>query len=140
MPKSFHLEILTPEKKFFPNENFPSDEVQSLVFMTPVGEIGILAGHVASVAAVASGSIRFLTEEGWQEAAISGGFAEITGTHVVVMADAVEWPQDISLARAEDARRRAEERLQTQLGEIELARTQAALQRALARLKTVNKS
>ena len=62
------------------------------------------------------------------------GFAEILQDEVVIMAEIIEWPEEIDLNRAEDAKERAEERLQSKTPETDILRAQTALQRALARI------
>ena len=128
MDKTFQLEIATPEKEFF------TGPVESLVLTAIDGEMGVLAGHVPMVVPLASGAMRIKTEAGWREAAVIGGFARISPDYVIVFADTAEWPEDIEESRALDAKRRAEERLQTKQSEIEYLRSRVALERALARL------
>ncbi len=132
MDKLFQLEIATPEKEFF------TGPVESLVINTIDGEMGVLAGHVPMVVALASGAMQMKTKTGWREAAVIGGFARISPDYVIVFADTAEWPEDIEESRALDAKRRAEERLLVRQSEIEYVRSRVALERALARL-TVKK-
>jgi len=133
MAEQFILNISTPEKVFY------SGDVESLVIATTDGEMGVLPGHVLTVVALDIAPIRFRAGDEWHEAAISGGFAQIKGDHVDILADAAEWPEDIEVNRALEAKRRAEERLQSQLNEVEYIRSQLAKKRALARLAVVNR-
>ncbi len=133
MATPYKLDIVTPEKHFF------EGEVTALSAVTIDGEIGVLARHVPGVLAIAPSPIKFETESGWRTAAISGGFALISMEGVTVLADAIEWPEDIEVARAEEAKKRAEERLVSKMSEIDHLRAQVALQRALMRLKVANK-
>lgn len=130
MASTFNLEIVTPERKFF------SGPVEMVNLKTPDGEIGILSGHMPMVIAVGIGPIRFKKDNGeWLEAVLSEGFMEITQDKTVILTDTAEWPDEIDINRAEEAKKRAEERLQRQLSELEYIRSQGSLARALARLK-----
>lgn len=133
MASTFSLEILTPERVFF------SDNAEMIIVPTPQGELGILAGHVPLVAAVAVGTSRIKKESGeWVDAVLTEGFMEVNQEKVVIIADAAEWPYEIDANRAEAARLRAEERLAIKKSEEEYAKSQAALARAMARLKTTS--
>ena len=69
--------------------------------------------------------------------AVSGGFAEVGPTHVTILAESAERPDEIDVARARAARERAEQRLRPQAGEeIDAARATRALARAQGRLQT----
>jgi F-type H+-transporting ATPase subunit epsilon len=131
---TFKLEIMTPERVFY------SDNVEMVIVATPQGELGILAGHMPLVAAIAVGSGRIKKENGeWVEAILTEGFMEVKQDRVVIIADTAEWPHEIDANRAEAARKRAEERLAIKRSEEEYARSQAALARAMARLKVTSK-
>jgi len=71
--------------------------------------------------------------------AISGGFLEVRPDRVIVLADTAERDEEIDLARAEEAKRRAEERLSERVPEADVGRAEAALRRSLARLKVAEK-
>jgi F-type H+-transporting ATPase subunit epsilon len=127
---TFKLEIWTPEKVFF------SDNIEMIVVRTSQGEMGILAGHVPVVAAVAVGTCRIRKENGeWVEAVLTEGFMEVKQEEVIIITDTADWPHEIDANRAEAARKRAEERLAMKQSEEDYAKSQAALSRALARLK-----
>jgi F-type H+-transporting ATPase subunit epsilon len=127
---TFKLEIVTPERVFL------SDDVEMLVVKTPQGEMGVLAGHIPLVAAVAVGTCRITKKTGEVvDAVLTEGFMEIKQEKTIVFTDTAEWPEEIDANRAEAARKRAEERLAMKQSEVEYVRTQAALARAMARLK-----
>lgn len=128
MADTFMLHVDTPERKFY------HGPVESLVITSSDGEIGILPGHLSMVVAMATAPARLLVNGNWLVAAISGGFASIKPDKVVILADTAEWPGDIEENRAIEAKKRAEERLQTRLSEIEFMRSRVALDRALTRL------
>lgn len=134
MALTFKLEILTPERTFY------SDNVEMIIVTTPQGDIGILAGHMPLVAAVAVGRGRIKKENGeWVEAVLTEGFMEVKPDKVIIIADTAEWPHEIDANRAEAARMRAEERLALRKSEEEYTRSQAALARAMARLKATSR-
>lgn len=129
MANTFYLEIVTPDRKFF------SGDVEMVILKTPDGEMGILKEHTPMVVAVAIGPIRIKKDGDWLEAVLSEGFMEIRQDKTVILADTAEWPNEIDVNRAKAAQERARERLQSQLSRVEYMRSQAALQRALTRLK-----
>ena len=128
----YTLHILTPEKVFF------EDTVESVVLPTIDGEIGVWSSHALTVVALDTAAIRIKTKSGWREAAISGGFAEIKGTEVIVLADTAEWPEEIEINRALEDKRRAEERIFANKSDMEFLQSQVALKRALTRIKVAN--
>ena len=71
--------------------------------------------------------------------AITGGFLEVRPDRVIVLADAAERAEEIDASRAEEAKRRAQERLKEHLPEVDVTRAEAALRRALARLEVVQR-
>ena len=132
--KLFHLEIVTPNRVFY------SDKVEMVVVREFDGEVGILKNHIPIVIAVDSGSIRILEEDGeWVDAAVSEGFMEIKQDSSVMLCDTAEWPDEIDERRALESKMRAEEKLRSKLSKIEYLKTQAALSRAIARLKAKKK-
>jgi F-type H+-transporting ATPase subunit epsilon len=83
--------------------------------------------------------MRILRSGGEEVMAITGGFLEVRNDRVVVLADAAERVDEIDVARAEAARRKAEETLREKTELADLAQTQAALMRALARLRVAER-
>lgn len=131
--ETFNLIISTPQRLFY------SGEAEQIILTSTEGEMGILPGHVPVVVAIESSPIRIKTAEGWREAALSDGFAQIRGDEVAIIADTAEWPEEIEFNRAVEAKARAEERITHKHSEIEYLRSQVALKRALARLKVTHK-
>lgn len=126
----FTLRVLTPDKRFWDGPAY------QIVFSTTEGSMGVMAGHAATIAAVAEGTLAIYDAENHSRvAAISQGFAEIRGSLVELFVDSVEWADEIDTARAAEALRRAEERLRHKLSRVEYLRTQTAVARASARLK-----
>ena len=129
----FKLRIITPDRTFF------DGDVSMVEFNTTEGEVGILKGHIPLTVVIAPGIITITDESGVREAALHAGFAEVLQDGVVIMAEIIEWPQEIDLERAKEARDRAEERLRTKTPETDIARAETALQRAVARINVFNK-
>jgi F-type H+-transporting ATPase subunit epsilon len=125
------LEIVTAEGVVF------SDDVEVVVAPGIEGQLGILPHHAPLMTMLLPGELR--VRKGGEEffLAISGGFLEVRPDRVIVLADAAERAEDIDIARAEAAKRRAEERLTHPSTEVDMARAEAALRRSLARLKVV---
>lgn len=129
----FKLRIITPDRTFY------EGEVSMVEFNTSEGEIGVLKGHIPITVVVAPGILTITEETGRKLAALHSGFAEILQDSVVIMAEIIEWPEEIDVSRAQDARERAEERLRTKTPETDVVRAETALQRALARIYVIDK-
>lgn len=129
MASTFYLEILSPEHPFF------AGKAETLVFPSLDGLYGILPRHEPMVAAVMAGELKFVVDGVWHYAAVGEGFVEILPDHVVLLADFAELPEEIDVKRAAEAKARAEERMRQHNSKLEYHYTQAAMSRALARLK-----
>ena len=128
----FSLKIITPDRMFY------EGQVSMVEFNTTEGEIGIYKKHVPTTVIISPGILTITETDGTKEAALHAGFAEILQDEVVIMAEIVEWPEEIDLKRAEAARERAEERLRSKTPETDVLRAETALQRALARIHVIN--
>ncbi len=127
----FSLKIITPDRVFY------EGSVSMVEFNTTEGEIGIYKKHVPTTVIVSPGILTITEEEGVREAALHAGFAEILQDEVVILAEIVEWPEEIDISRAQAAKERAEERLRTKTPETDILRAETALQRALARIHVI---
>ena len=130
--RNFELKIITPDRVFY------EGEAVMVEFNTTEGEIGIYKHHIPMTVIIKPG-ILTITEENdeTREAALHAGFVEILPDKVTIMAEIIEWPQEIDLDRAEAAKERAEERLSQKTNETDVARAETALQRAMARIEIV---
>ncbi|HBC99202.1 MAG TPA: ATP synthase F1 subunit epsilon [Lachnoclostridium sp.] len=128
MADLFKLQIITPERRFY------EGEASMVELTTTEGDIGVYRNHIPMTAIVAPGVLKIHEEGGVKNAALMSGFIEILPEKIVVMAEVVEWPDEIDENRAEEAKIRAERRLKEQSGKIDNARAEAALRRALIRL------
>ena len=126
----FELEIITPDRVFY------KDQVTMVEFNTTEGEIGIYPGHIPLTVIVKPGVLTITGEEK-KEAALYTGFATILQDKVTIMAETVEWPEEIDLRRAEAAKERAETRLREGKTDTDIARAETALLRAMARINTI---
>jgi len=128
------FEIVTAERVVY------SDEVDVVVAPGIQGQLGILPHHAPLMTTLQPGEL--LVRKGTEEQSIfvSGGFLEVRGDKVVVLADTAERAEEIDIARAEAAKRRALERIGMPPAEVDHARTQAALLRSLMRIKVAEKS
>ena len=129
--KSFQLRIITPDRVFY------EGEVEMVEFNTTEGEIGVLPGHIPLTVIVKPGILNIYEAEGEKQAALHSGFAEILPERVTILAEIVEWPEEIDAQRAEAALQRAEERLRSRTPETDVARAETALQRAVARIEVL---
>ncbi len=127
----FKLRIITPDRVFY------EGEVSMVEFNTTEGEIGIYKKHVPTTVIISPGILTITEEEETREAALHAGFAEILQDEVVILAEIIEWPEEIDLERAEASKARAEERLRSKTPETDLMRVQTSLQRALARIHVI---
>ncbi len=128
---SFLLRIITPDRIFYENQ------VKMVEFNTTEGEIGVLPGHIPLTVIIKPGILNITEGEGDKEAALHAGFAEILPEQVTILAEIIEWPEEIDEERAEAARERAEERLRSRTPETDIARAETALQRAMARINVL---
>lgn len=126
------LDIVTAERQVF------SEEVDVVVAPGIEGELAILPHHAPLMTALQPGELR--VRRGGEEfsLAVSGGFLEVRPDRVTILADAAERAEEIDIARAEEAKRRAEEEL-GRSAEVDGARAEAALRRSMIRLKVGEK-
>lgn len=129
----FNLKVVTPERIFF------EDMVSMVELRTTEGEMGILKGHIPLTAVVAPGTMRIYKDEQCQEAALLEGIIRIMPEDVVVLAQSCEWPDEIDLVRANEAKIRAERRLKGAEGDVNLSRAELALRKALVRIEVAKK-
>lgn len=127
----FKLRIITPDRVFY------EGEASMVEFNTTEGEIGIYKKHVPTTVIISPGILTITEAEETKEAALHAGFAEILQDEVVILAEIIEWPEEIDLDRAEAAKDRAEERLHSKTPETDVLRAETALQRALARIHVI---
>lgn len=128
------LQIITPERIVFEEQN-----VDSLTVPGAEGELTILPQHAALMTALRPGPVVFRRGAEEVDLALSGGFMDVRDDKVIVLADTAERSDEIDQARAEEARRRAQERIVEHQGTVDFARALAALERAQARLRVTER-
>lgn len=131
MADTFKVKIIAPDREFY------DGEAEMLELRTTEGEIGIYKGHIPLTAVIAPGIVRIHEPQEIKYAALHSGFIEILQDSVTILAEVVEWPEEIDLNRAEEARIRAERRLAEKATETNIARAELALKRAVARIEVV---
>ncbi len=130
----FKLKVLTPEKVFF------QDETEQLVIKTTTGYVGILAGHSPYVASLVPAEMKIKIDGAFRSAAISDGVVKVSedGT-VTVLTSAVEWSDEIDVARAQRSKERAEKQLKAQTSRTEFDLAERQLKRAVNRISVAGK-
>jgi F-type H+-transporting ATPase subunit epsilon len=133
MAKKFKTEIVTPERLVF------SEEIESLVIPAERGYLGVLAGHAPLLCSLQPGTITIRGDKGEQHFSTSGGFMEVTPSKAVLLTESAEEVASIDVKRAEEARKRAQDRLAAAAKDVDKQRAAAALERAQNRLKVAQK-
>ncbi len=130
---SVKLDIVTAERVVF------SDDVDVVVAPGVEGELGVLPHHAPLMTMLQPGELRIKKDGEELSLAISGGFLEVRPDRIIILADAAERAEEIDIARAEEAMRRARERLKEHPAELDVSRAEASLRRALTRLQVVQR-
>jgi F-type H+-transporting ATPase subunit epsilon len=130
-----YLEVVTPARVVV------SLEVDIVVAPGSEGEFGVLPEHVTFLTGVVPGELRYASGPEKGSLAVTSGFAEVSNNKVSVLVDAAEKSNDIDLDRVKRAMERAKERLTLDRDrrDIDFLRAEAALRRAVARLKVAQK-
>ncbi|MCS6951962.1 MAG: F0F1 ATP synthase subunit epsilon [Bryobacterales bacterium] len=129
MAETFELEVATPERLLV------RERVTEAQIPLANGYIGVLAGHAPLLGALGTGELAYVAEGRRRYMFVTGGWVEVLGDHVRVLADTAEHADEIDVRRAEEALRRASERLLRAAPGVDVARALNALRRAQARLE-----
>ena len=132
MAKELRLEIVTPDRLVV------SSDVEYVGAPGVLGEFGVLPGHVPFLSALGVGNLHYNKGGKTYFVFVSGGFAEVSGDKVTVLAEVAERAEEIDVERARRAQERAKERVSKQQEAIDNARATAALQRAMVRMSCRN--
>jgi len=127
--KFFRLQVITPDRIFY------DGEAELVELTTSEGEMGVLKGHIPLTAILVPGVLKIKEAEGVRKAALHDGFVEIFQDHMTILAEACEWPEEIDVHRAEEAKHRAEMRLSGGEAETNVARAELALRKSLVRIQ-----
>lgn len=125
---SLQLEIVTPDQLVL------SKEVDYVGAPGLEGEFGVLPGHIPLISALAVGHLYYKTNGKNHYVFVSGGFAEVSDDKVTVLAECAEEAELIDFDRAEQALKRANQRIADKVHSLDLVRAEAALRRATSRL------
>jgi F-type H+-transporting ATPase subunit epsilon len=129
------VDVVTGERVVLQEE-----DVDLVLAPSAEGQLGILPNHAALLTLLSTGEMLIRKGGNEQWVAVFGGFMEVLDNKVVVLADTAERAEEIDLARAEEARRRAEEALREAGERRSLAEAEAALRRSLVRLRIGHRS
>ncbi len=125
-----HVEVISPDGPIYQN-----DGVDMVVARAEDGEFAVQKGHLPLAAALTMCVVRIKKGADEDRVAVFGGFLENKGNQVNVVAPLAELAGTIDVARAQAAKKRAEDRLQSKNSDIDMDRAKLALQRAITRLK-----
>ncbi len=131
MAETLQLVIITPEREFF------RGEATFVEFTTTDGDVGIYPRHIPTTVVLDPGILRIHDGKEVREAALHSGFAEILGDRITILAEAVEWPHEIDKNRAEEARIRAERKMEDSAADG--SKAELALKRSVLRIRMAEK-
>lgn len=126
--KTLKVSIVTPDGPVY------SSDVEMVITKAQSGELGILPGHIPTVAPLQIGAVRLKKGGDTELVAVSGGFLEVRPEQVTILAQTAEKSESIDIERAKEARVRAEERIEAKTDDIDLIRAELALKRAVNRI------
>ena len=130
---SMRLEIVTAERVVY------SEDVDVLVAPGVDGELGVLPRHAPLLTMLKPGEIRVVKDDEESFIAVSGGFLEVLGNNVTILADTAVHASEIDIERSEEALRRAQERVAASVSDADLERAVASLRRSQARLRVARR-
>ncbi len=125
----FRLKIITPDRVFY------EGDASMVELKTSEGEIGVYANHIPLTTILVPGVLKITEPEGIKQAALYSGFVEILKDKVTVLAEIAEWPEEIDINRAMEAKIRAERRLSSNESGVDELRAEMSLRRALTRIE-----
>lgn len=133
---AYKLKVITPEKTFY------SGDTEQIIAKTHSGNIGILANHAPYVAGIIPSELKIKAAgEDFKSAAISDGILKISDDgSVTILTSAVEWSDEIDVARAELAKKKAETVLKAEASRTEFDLAERRLRRAVNRIGVANNS
>lgn len=131
--KTFNLQIISPTRIFY------DDQIDMVEMKTSEGEIGVLPGHIPLTAILEPGILHIKKDGATRDAAMHDGFVQIQKDKVTILAESCEWPEEIDIHRAQEAKERAECRLKSGKKEVDMLRAELALKKALIRLDVAKK-
>ncbi len=127
--KLLKLQVICPQRVFFEGD---ADFVE---LRTSEGEIGVYREHIPLTSILVPGLLKIHLNGDVKIAALHNGFVEIMPDSITVLAESAEWPEEIDVERAQNAKRRAEDRLRSGDENVNVARAELALRKALIRIE-----
>ena len=124
------LRIVTPTKELY------NDDANMVIMRGTNGDLGILKGHQPLTTTLDYGLLRIKNDEQELVSTLFGGFVDVTPDAITILTDSAEWVEDIDVKRAEEAKERAEKRLNSKDSNIDFLRAELALKRANLRLSS----
>ena len=134
LPTSIELQIVTPDKLLV------KEQVDEVEIPGTEGYFGVLPGHTPMLASLAVGEMWYRKGQEKTYLSLAYGFCEVLPDRVTILAQLAERAEDIDVARAEEARKRAEQRLAQAKGDVDYERARTALVKSLARLQVSSRS
>ncbi len=134
LPTHLRLEIVTPDRSVV------ADSVDEVQIPAADGYLGVLPGHTPMLAMLQIGELWYRQGSEKHYTAIAFGFAEVLPDRVTILAELAERPDEIDVARAEAARRRAEARLATPPPDMDFERVRISLMKAMIRIQVSSKA
>ncbi len=128
---TIHVDVVSAEQEIF------SGDAKFVALPGEAGELGILPGHTPLITRIKPGAVRIETEAGEEFVFVAGGILEVQPKHVTVLADTAIRGHDLDEAKANEAKRAAEEALQNQSSDLDIARAQGELAVAAAQLAAI---
>jgi F-type H+-transporting ATPase subunit epsilon len=134
LPTSIELQIVTPDKLLV------KEQVDEVEIPGTEGYFGVLPGHTPMLASLAVGEMWYRKGQEKTFLSLAYGFCEVLPDRVTILAQLAERAEDIDVARAEEAKKRAEQRLAQAKGDVDYERARTALVKSLARLQVSSRS
>jgi F-type H+-transporting ATPase subunit epsilon len=134
LPTSIELQIVTPDKLLV------REQVDEVEIPGTEGYFGVLPGHTPMLASLAVGEMWYRKGQEKIYLSLAYGFCEVLPDRVTILAQLAERAEEIDIARAEDARKRAEARLTAAKGDVDYERARTALMKSLARLQVSSRA
>ncbi|KUG26904.1 atp synthase epsilon chain [hydrocarbon metagenome] len=132
--KELNLEVITPSKKAY------EGSIKSITLPGTLGSFQVLYNHAPILSSLEIGEITVVEATGTvKHYSVGGGTVEVLNNKVLVLAESFETPEEIDIRRAEEAKKRAEERLKAHSSENDFDRAEIALKRAINRIKVSRK-
>ena len=134
IPSHLTLQIVSADRSLV------TEQIDEIEIPGADGYFGVLPGHTPLLAALGLGQLWYRQGQEKHYLAIAFGFAEVQPDRVTILAQIAEKPDDVDIARAEAAKKRAEERLAKPTMEMDFERARIALLKSLIRLQVATRA